>query len=69
MHKYTTKQITIDVEFYENFIPPDKYEEATRENNYRSSCELCPFYKWDDDTAYNDCVIGGYDKCPIKKYF
>ena len=66
---YITKRITINVDFNSDFTPPAKYEEANNSNHYKSACSGCPFYYWEDDSAYNDCLIGGYNECPIKKYF
>lgn len=63
------KIILLKMEFNDDFCPPDKFEEATRQNHYKSACKPCPFWHWEDDTAYNDCVVGGYNECPIKRFF
>lgn len=57
------KKIILEVEFDEDFTPPNKL------NN--KNCEKCPFYFCDKEEYNGQCAIDfvGWGKCPIKKYF
>ena len=63
------KIILLEMDFEDDFFPPDKFEEPTRKNRWDSDCQICPFYHWEDDTAFSECVVGGYDECPIRRFF
>ena len=61
-----TKKIEIEMDFMDGFVPPEKFDGQ----DWESKCGSCPFFKnCDDDTMFDECVIGGYEECPIKKYF
>ena len=71
------KKIELELHFDDNFVPPERFEEPTRNNNWKSKCEPCPFYVWGDEYAHGDCVFlenaeqfgYGIHGCPIKKFF
>lgn len=67
------KEIKLELHFDDNFLPPERFEEPTRANNYKSKCELCPFYGWDDEYANGWCNVTAVkdpaEECPIKKFF
>lgn len=67
------KKIELEMCFDDNFVPPEKFDEPTRRNNYNSKCVLCPFYGWSDDEGFGWCdvtaVIDTDEECPIKKFF
>lgn len=67
------KAITVNIDFPDDFTPPEKFDEATRANHYRSKCDPCPFRGWDDETGDSWCELPDVfckdDECPIKKYF
>jgi hypothetical protein len=60
----------IEVEFMDNFTPPDKFD-GWRQGNEYGRCRVCPFYAEND--VYDWCVLltdePKTDICPIKKYF
>lgn len=65
------KTITMEVEFPADFMPPDKFDFAGRDNNWHSKCDDCPFYVFTDENG-NWCQhpeCGEDDSCPLKKYF
>lgn len=67
------KIVEIEMEFPDGFVPPEKYDEPTDDNNYDGECSMCPFFKWNDEHGYGWCVIlseePATDVCPIKKSF
>lgn len=64
------KKIEIEVEFFDGFTPPERFEEPSRKNGYESRCKECPFFVWFDDFADGWCAIpSANDECPIKKHF
>ena len=68
------KVITIEIEkdFPDGFIPPERFDEPSPDNKWGwdSKCCGCPFYtNNDEDSQYDECSLGGYEECPIKKYF
>ena len=71
--KKVVKKIELDICFDDGFVPPKRFDEPRRENDWRSACDLCPFFKWYDERGYGCCVLLGEepktDVCPIKKSF
>ena len=67
------KTVTVTIDFPDNFIPPEKFDEVTYGISRRSKCEPCPFYGWEDETGFSWCDLPDVsckdDACPIKKYF
>jgi hypothetical protein len=67
------KKIEIEMHFEDDFVPPTKFDRPLRINRYNSKCKLCPFYGWDDETAYGWCNVTAVrdveEECPIKKFF
>lgn len=67
------KKIELELEFPEDFMPPEEFEEPTGSGRrYDTKCDPCPFYVWYDDYAYGDCTlpaVGCDGKCPLKKFF
>lgn len=63
------KKIELEVEFADGFVPPERFDAPTQAKNYKSECEKCPFYGWDDEYANGWCVLSGEEACQIKKYF
>ena len=61
------KVLTLEVEFADGFVPPDKFEAR------KGACALCPFYAWKDAWGNGYCTPLGEepktDICPIKKFF
>lgn len=72
--KAVVKKIELELYFRSDFVPPDKFGEPTRRNNWHSKCSLCQFYGMDDDTGLGWCglnygPIDAEEECPIKKFF
>ncbi len=65
------KQIIIEAEFPDNFVPPDKFDSAyDADYGGTGKCVECPFYSCDTYEPYDNCMCPSEDeKCPIKKYF
>ena len=63
------KNITVAIDFPDDFIPPEKYDDDW----LLSKCYRCPFFVTYDDNCYTDCKLPDLntkgDNCPIKKYF
>lgn len=58
-------KIEIEMEFPNDFIPPEKFDESLY-----SKCGGCPFYIHFNEYAPSEyCNIGGEEECPIKKCF
>lgn len=72
--KAVIKKIELELYFDEDFVPPDRFDEPTKANDWSSKCKSCPFYGWDDDDALGWCGIDfgttdAHKECPIKKFF
>ena len=70
--KMIVKKIEVEVEFPDDFTPPEKFIEPSRENRWGwdDQCWRCPFYINNDEyPQFDECFIGGYEECPLKKYF
>lgn len=67
------KKIELEMHFEDGFWPPEKFDKPLRINRFRSKCELCPFYGWDDEMADGWCNVVAVrdveEECPIKKFF
>lgn len=61
------KLIEIEINFPNDFRPPDKFRGDT--SSTKNTCSYCPFFEWDDETGEGSCVVNGYEECPIRKYF
>lgn len=60
----------IVLDFPDDFIPPENYTEPVRANDYKSPCQKCPFFQWDDDFGgMCNFPSDNEDYCPIKEYF
>ena len=55
------KKIEIELEFPDDFTPPEKFDE--------SECIGCPLYGYDSGYERDWCSAEGYDECPLKKLF
>lgn len=62
------KRIILDLEFKDDFVPPDRYEEPCNATDWHSQCDDCPFHVFSDDYG-GTCCLNGWDKCPIKEFF
>ena len=62
------KDISLTVYFHDDFTPPEKFD-GCEERGATRSCLNCPFYHHDVYEPYEDCVLGGNDECPIRKFF
>ena len=67
------KVIKLEMYFDDGFVPPEKFHEPTKANNWNSKCELCPFYEEDYEYSYGRCVVTAVVdtavECPIRKFF
>lgn len=67
------KKIEIEVDFFDGFTPPERFEEPSWRNGHTSRCKECPFFMWIDDVDEGWCVIppvsGENGECQIKKHF
>ena len=61
------KKIEIEMEFPDDFVPPDNFrgDTSTAENR----CSWCPFFRWDDEAGEGECCLISVRGCPIKKFF
>lgn len=59
----------IVIDFPDGFEPPEKYVEPTRKNRYKSPCDPCPFFQFDDDYGGMCNFPSDSEECPIKEYF
>lgn len=73
MKKVIKIDVEAEVEFADGFVPPRRYDAPSPKNNWRSKCDLCPFFKWYDERGYGVCLLLGENRitnrCPIKKNF
>ena len=67
------KIIKLTVEFPDNFVPPEKFDDPSLNKDFNSKCDLCPFFIWEEECGYGCCIALGDDNkanpCPIKEQF
>lgn len=63
----------IEIEFDDDFIPPETFENPETGEYIDHRCYGCPFLVWNAEYDEGACVLLDIDidtnKCPIKKYF
>lgn len=67
------KNIVLDIEFPEGFVPPEKFDDPALNKDFNSKCDQCPFFMWDEEQGFGCCAVLDNDPktfdCPIKKQF
>ena len=71
--KIVKKEIRLEVNFPEGFVPPERFEDPMAREDLSSACDGCAFFKWDEKRGYGWCALLGEepetDICPIKWNF
>ncbi len=66
------KTIQIEVNFPDNFMPPEKFQDPEKDKDYNSKCDLCPFFIYEETYGFACLLLGSdpeTDVCPIKEQF
>ena len=66
------KKLQIEVNFPDNFMPPEKFHDPEQDKDFNTPCDLCPFFIYDDIFGYACLLVDGDSNeqaCPIKEQF
>ena len=67
------KNIKLEINFPDNFVPPEKFDDPEQNDDYDSKCDLCPFFVWEAEYGFACCLALGDDPktdvCPIKAQY
>ena len=67
------RNINIVVEFPDNFVPPEKFDDPAKNKDYNSKCDQCPFFIWEEEHGFGCCLALGDEPettvCPLKGQF
>lgn len=67
-----TKNITLTIDFDIDFMPPKEFDPPEAITDWKSACDDCPFYYFNDEYGDGYCMCPqDHDilTCPIRKYF